>query len=52
MINDSENEAKNEKQFTQVRIKINLGLDVGTNILKTKCVSVTTKQHFKLNYEK
>ena len=38
-MNDSESEAKNEKQ----------GLDMNTNILKTKCVSVTPKQHFKLN---
>ena len=39
MINDNENEAKNEKQITKIR-KNNLGQDMGINTLEIKFVLV------------
>ena len=39
MINDNENEAENKKQMTKIW-QIGLVVDMGTNILNIKCVSV------------
>ena len=39
MINDDENEAKNEKQIKDTK-EIDLGLDMDINILNINCVSV------------